>query len=289
LRRKRAVRFGLLFVCCLVFVGGFLLSRAIFEAERLHAALVKINKAIAESGVESLTRSDLESIIGRPPDFVLPPATDSADGLTELYWARVAAQSQDEATLEAVELELLRRNADSVEKAPGAVLENIILHGYVKQDGTVFWLIGDDAPRDFPEYILEKVNRWVFAYSNPAPPPAPPSTLTYEAGPHERAPDPHKIPIRDSSLIDRMKCVTVGAVIISGNDRTPDNVILKLFGVGGGSTISGEQLQAVAERLVDSGLFVVDPPRDIRPRVQVLDLDSDKQFKDVLITITERK
>jgi hypothetical protein len=287
LRRKRVFRFVILFACCLVVFTGFLVSRAIFEAERLHAALTKINQTVAQSGVESLTRTDLESIIGRPPEFVLAPATDSADGLTELYWARIAAQSQDEAILDTVELELRRNNAESVEKVPGAVLENIVLHAYVRRDGTVFSVSGDEAARSLSQFVLEKIDCWIGALTRKSPPQVSFSSGASAVTLQEVSPD--GTPKGDSSTIDRTKHFNVGNVIISGNDRTPDNVILRLFGAGGGSSISGEELQAVAGRLADSGLFVVDPPGGIRPRVQVLDLDSDQHFKDVLITIAERK
>ena len=141
MRRNRTFRFAVLIACSLVVAAGFFTLRAIFEAERLHAALIKINKVVEQSGVESLTRADLESTIGRPPDFVLPPATDSADGLTELYWARVVARGSEEAIRDALNLELDRGNPEYFERVPGALLQGILLHAYVTREGVVYCVI----------------------------------------------------------------------------------------------------------------------------------------------------
>jgi len=84
----------------------------------------------------------------------------------------------------------------------------------------------------------------------------------------------------------KLEVARVGQVIIRGNDKVPDHVILAKLGVFPSEVLIYEDLRAVEKALAESGLFNLDTERGIRPTVRVL--ESDNPYKDILIVVQEK-
>jgi outer membrane protein assembly complex protein YaeT len=80
----------------------------------------------------------------------------------------------------------------------------------------------------------------------------------------------------------------VGDIIISGNEVTRDNVIRRQIGLYPGQTLTYPDLKVAEKNLARLNIFEVDPAKGIKPTVSVLDPDSDKEFKDILVTVQEQ-
>jgi len=80
----------------------------------------------------------------------------------------------------------------------------------------------------------------------------------------------------------------VGDIIISGNTVTRDNVIRRQIGLYPGQTLTYPDLKLAERNLGRLNIFEVDPAKGIRPTVTVLDPDSDKEFKDILVSVQEQ-
>jgi outer membrane protein assembly factor BamA len=63
---------------------------------------------------------------------------------------------------------------------------------------------------------------------------------------------------------------TIGAIFVVGNAFTPTDVILREIGIHAGDPLKSETLRAAERRLARLGVFVVDPERNIRPRIVIL-------------------
>jgi hypothetical protein len=268
LSRKRAF-IGVSLIVALAAIPAIL---KIDADRKLRSALTQIDSA--------LTRPELERLIGRPPDLVLPSASDSPKGLDELFWARVIIKSQNEAELDAIRAS----SGDWCEKIPGAVLQGVYVHAYVRRDEQIIAVLGA-PPRDLADTLKD-----LFELV-PGPPPLRPTASTVVVNPgveDEKPLNGQLIQIPAPIEMDRRKIKRLGELICSGNVRTCDNVILKLVNLYPGQALTAEDLRIASRTLTDSGIFKVDISCGIRPSVALLDPDSDKEFGDVLITVTER-
>ncbi len=80
----------------------------------------------------------------------------------------------------------------------------------------------------------------------------------------------------------------VGEIKIIGNEVTQDRVIRRNVPLYPGQILSYPAIQEAEANLARTGIFKTDPAEDIRPRVEVLDPDSDSPFKDILIRVQEQ-
>jgi outer membrane protein assembly factor BamA len=79
----------------------------------------------------------------------------------------------------------------------------------------------------------------------------------------------------------------VGEIIIVGNTVTRENVIRRQLQVFPGQLLSSPDLRMSERNLARLNIFKVAPDQGIAPTVQVLDPDSDSEFKDVLVQVEE--
>jgi beta-lactamase regulating signal transducer with metallopeptidase domain len=84
------------------------------------------------------------------------------------------------------------------------------------------------------------------------------------------------------------KKVRVGQIIIAGNERTAQEVILKTVPIFPGQLISYADLRAAEHNLEKLNRFQVNSRTGVRPTITVLDSDSDSPFKDILIQVKEK-
>ncbi len=79
----------------------------------------------------------------------------------------------------------------------------------------------------------------------------------------------------------------VGQIYVVGNERTKQNVILRQVPVYPGQTLSYPDLRVAERNLARLQLFETSPDGAVRPTVTVLDPDSDKEFKDLMVQVQE--
>lgn len=79
----------------------------------------------------------------------------------------------------------------------------------------------------------------------------------------------------------------VGRVIVSGNDVTRQNVILRQVPVYPGQILEYPALAQAERNLARLGIFEMDPEKGQRPTVTVLDPFSDNPCKDILVQVQE--
>ncbi|HEV8062816.1 MAG TPA: hypothetical protein VGP68_23255, partial [Gemmataceae bacterium] len=65
-------------------------------------------------------------------------------------------------------------------------------------------------------------------------------------------------------------------------------VILRALGLYPGERYCPADLQAAEKNLIKLDYFQVNPKTGVRPTVKVIDPDSDKKFKDILVTVEEK-
>jgi RNA polymerase sigma factor (sigma-70 family) len=80
----------------------------------------------------------------------------------------------------------------------------------------------------------------------------------------------------------------VGQIIIVGNEKTSQNVILRQIKLRPGQVIDYPALRKAEKNLEALNRFIVDPKKGIRPTVTVVDPDGDNPYKDILVTVQER-
>jgi outer membrane protein insertion porin family len=80
--------------------------------------------------------------------------------------------------------------------------------------------------------------------------------------------------------------VRIHNIIIEGNDRTRENVILRVLGMYEGQILSWPQIRGAEERLANLGLFDVNRENGTRPVITVIDTDN-PGFKDVVVQVKE--
>ena len=77
----------------------------------------------------------------------------------------------------------------------------------------------------------------------------------------------------------------VGQVIIVGNERTKQNVILRQVPLYSGQVLTYPDLRVAERNLAKLNIFETNG--DVRPTVTVLDPESDSEFKDLLVQVQE--
>src|SRR5262249_33111625 len=77
----------------------------------------------------------------------------------------------------------------------------------------------------------------------------------------------------------------IGQIIIKGNERTQDKVILKTISLKPGQPLLYPELKLAERNLERLGIFQVDKDKGIRPTVTILESDSD--CKDILVQVQE--
>jgi tetratricopeptide (TPR) repeat protein len=80
----------------------------------------------------------------------------------------------------------------------------------------------------------------------------------------------------------------VGQIIIVGNNRTPQDVILDKLALYSGAPLNYPDLRKAEANLVRLNVFETDPDRGVRPTVEVIDPDGPNPVKDVLVTVEEK-
>lgn len=79
----------------------------------------------------------------------------------------------------------------------------------------------------------------------------------------------------------------IGQIILTGNKRISSESILAHVSLFPGQVLTYPDLQKAENALAELGLFVVDPAAGVRPTITVL--DSDSAYKDILITVKEKR
>jgi hypothetical protein len=79
----------------------------------------------------------------------------------------------------------------------------------------------------------------------------------------------------------------IGEIFIAGNDRTPNSVILKVADLYPGEPLSYPRLRLAEKRLADSGLFVVDEKKGVRPTINVTASITDTRYQNIQIAVKE--
>ena len=79
----------------------------------------------------------------------------------------------------------------------------------------------------------------------------------------------------------------MGQVLIVGNTRTPDTVILKAVPLFPGQVLSYADLRAAERKLARLNRFKVDAKSGAGPTVSVLDRGTDEEYRDILIRVEE--
>jgi outer membrane protein assembly factor BamA len=79
----------------------------------------------------------------------------------------------------------------------------------------------------------------------------------------------------------------VGQIFIVGNTETRQSVILGQLPFKPGDLVSDADLGLAERRLDLLNIFVIDPARDIRPTITILDADK-ADIKDILIEVEEK-
>jgi outer membrane protein insertion porin family len=87
--------------------------------------------------------------------------------------------------------------------------------------------------------------------------------------------------------VREMPPVHVGNIEPVGNTRTRTSVILKQIGLYPGQILTFPDLQVAEERLRNSGLFEVDQQSGVGPRIEVRDLDTPGDYKDIFVHVQE--
>ncbi len=97
-------------------------------------------------------------------------------------------------------------------------------------------------------------------------------------------PNPHEVTVQYEVI--EQGPVRVAHIIIQGNERTKDSVVLRTLGIYEGQVLSWPQIRAAEERLANLGLFDVNREQGMRPTITVIDTDH-PGYKDVVVQIKE--
>lgn len=81
----------------------------------------------------------------------------------------------------------------------------------------------------------------------------------------------------------------VGNIIIVGNTVTKDNVILRQIPLYPGQILTFPDLRRAEENLARLNIFETNPQMGSRPTLEVLDPDSDSEFKNILVQVQETR
>jgi outer membrane protein assembly factor BamA len=81
----------------------------------------------------------------------------------------------------------------------------------------------------------------------------------------------------------------VGQIIVTGNEVTRQNVILRQVPLFPGQVLTYPDLRVAERNLARLGIFETSPENGIRPTVTVLDPETDSPFKDILVNVQETR
>lgn len=79
----------------------------------------------------------------------------------------------------------------------------------------------------------------------------------------------------------------VGQIVVVGNEVTRQNVILRQVPLYPGQVLTYPDLRVAERNLAKLGIFETNPQTGVRPTVSVIDMDSDTEFKDILVQVQE--
>src|SRR5947209_1148670 len=111
------------------------------------------------------------------------------------------------------------------------------------------------------------------------------ATLFLAINPIQAQKEDVKTSASDGVLQSKTNKVMVGQVIIVGNERTPDSEIRKQLDMYPGQVLRYPSIRIAEERLAKLGIFVVDTAKGIHPAITVLDPDSDRLYRDILVIV----
>jgi len=83
------------------------------------------------------------------------------------------------------------------------------------------------------------------------------------------------------------KPVRVGNVQIIGNTRTEDRIVLRELGLYPGQILTWPDIRIAEQRLANLNIFEMNAETGVRPTVEVRDLDSPSEFKDIVVNVQE--
>jgi outer membrane protein assembly factor BamA len=100
---------------------------------------------------------------------------------------------------------------------------------------------------------------------------------------------PAQATISSDKVAKKRPPARVGQIFLTGNEWISDKSILAHIPLSPGQVLTFPDLQRAEKNLVDLGLFVVDPATGVHPTITVLDREGDCVYKDILITVKEKK
>jgi hypothetical protein len=81
----------------------------------------------------------------------------------------------------------------------------------------------------------------------------------------------------------------IGSIVILGNKTTSESVILDSLSLYSGNRLYSWRMKLAEFRLARLGLYEVDLIRRVRPRVKALDPEWVSEYKDIEVTLVEKK
>ena len=81
--------------------------------------------------------------------------------------------------------------------------------------------------------------------------------------------------------------VRAGEIRVIGNTRTRDNIVLRQLGIFPGQVLSFPDIQAAEQRLANLGIFDTNQETGERPHIEVRDLDTPGEYKDIFVHVKE--
>lgn len=90
----------------------------------------------------------------------------------------------------------------------------------------------------------------------------------------------------DATQLKPGEVVSVCRIIIVGNTRTPDDVILEAIRIVPGEKVTAQTLRQAETNLMRLGAFEADPEKGIRPTVTAIPIE-DAGYRDILIRVKE--
>ena len=243
------------------------------------------------------TVNQVEAIVGRQPDVIVKASATASKGLDQLLWApRIyrprLGQSVDEleAELYATESELWR--------TPDAILAGGLIHVYGTRDGRIYEVFSSFGESNL-ERMKSKASEAITRLTTPTPAgavvavPLPTRPFSGVADkPENWVPAPHLAKLEKTLGRSRLEkkdlVISVGQIMVVGNQKTRDGVILKVIGFSAGQKIKESDLLVGERNLEETGLFKIDEKAQTRPTIRVIDGDSGDEVKNLLVEVHER-
>src|SRR5262249_22732121 len=98
---------------------------------------------------------------------------------------------------------------------------------------------------------------------------------------------PGNVQVQDE--VAEQKPARVGQIIIVGNERTRQNVILRQVPLYPGQVLNYPAIREGERNLAKLGIFETNEETGVRPTITIVDnpQDPDNEFKDILVTVQE--